>query len=120
MVVNASDPCAVSADVVENRFDGVGKHPQPISHYCGGHAPKIMQPPGRHRLHFFARVCFVLAGGVNPLIERSPRFRPARVAAMLIILAARAVSKDVLSGLSTMWKQSHCGFGEGNNMFAIF
>lgn len=119
MVVNASDPRAMSADVVENRFDDVGKHPQLISHYRGGRAPKIMQPPGRHRLHFFASVCLLPAGGVNPRIERSLRLRPARIAAMLIILAARALSKDVLSGLSTIWEQSDRGFGEGNNVLAM-
>lgn len=26
-VVNASDPCAMAANVVENRFDDVGEHP---------------------------------------------------------------------------------------------
>ncbi len=38
---------------------------------------------------------------------------------MLIILAARAVSKDVLSGLSTVWEQNDRGFGEGNNVLTM-
>jgi hypothetical protein len=118
-VVNASDPRAMAANVVENRFDDVGKHPQPISHHRGGGAPKIMQPPIGQRLRLHAGICRLLTCREYARIKRSLRLRPTREAAMAIALPARALSEDMFPALAAKRDQCDRGISEGNGVLAM-
>jgi hypothetical protein len=118
-VVNASDPRAMAANVVENRFDDVGQHPQPISHHRGGGAPKIMQPPIRQGLGLHAGICHLLTCREYARIKRSLRLRPTREAAMAIALPARAISEDMFPALEARREQCYRGIGEGKGVFSM-
>lgn len=61
----------MSANVVQNRFDDVRKNPQPISHYCGSRAPKIVHTPSGQRFRFFPSTCRFLTDRPNPPVECS-------------------------------------------------